>query len=142
MAVKQFARYARVFVSSEEELPRELENYAIPCPPERIHHALYYACLVYGDSSTMASEAACLGTPSIYVDERGRGYTDEQEEKYGLVFNFGCSKEEQVRSVRKGLEILSGPNNEELWRERRRKMLGDKIDVTEFLVKFVMERIG
>ena len=63
-------------------------KFQIPCPPEKIHHALYYADLFYGESPTMASEAACLGTPARYIDHKGRGYTDEQERKYGLVFNF------------------------------------------------------
>ena len=141
-AVGQFSRYARVFVSSELGLPRELEEYRIPCGVEDIHHAVHYADLLYGDSATMASEAACLGTPAIYVDDRGRGYTDELEKKYGLVFNFGCSRKEQERSVRKGVEILEATKTKKQWQEKRRKMLGDKIDLTEFLVKFVAERLG
>ena len=141
-AVKEFSRYARVFVSSELGLPRELAKYRIPCAEEDIHHAVHYADLLYGDSATMASEAACLGTPAIYVDDRGRGYTDELEKKYGLVFNFGCSRKEQERSVRKGVEILEATKTKKQWQEKRRKMLGDKIDLTEFLVKFVAERLG
>jgi len=96
MAVSEFSKYARVFISSEQELSEDLKKFQLPCPPEYIHHVLYYADLLYGDSATMASEAACLGTPAIYVDDRGRGYTDEQERRYGLVFNFqravgGCA---------------------------------------------------
>jgi len=74
LAVREFSKYARVFISSEQELSEDLKKFQIPCPLEFIHHALYYADLLYGDSATMASEAACLGTPAIYVDDRGRGY--------------------------------------------------------------------
>ncbi|MFP4573509.1 MAG: DUF354 domain-containing protein [Desulfobacterales bacterium] len=71
--VENFSRYARVFISSEPELPADLKAYQIPVSPEKIHHVIYYADLLYGESATMASEAACLGTPAIYVDDRGRG---------------------------------------------------------------------
>jgi len=37
------------------------------------------------------TEAAVLGTYSIYIDDEGRGYTDEEELKYGLVFNSKTS---------------------------------------------------
>jgi hypothetical protein len=139
-AVRELAKHARVFISSEEQLPGELESCRIPCPPERIHHALYYADLLFGDSATMASEAACLGTPAVYIDDRGRGYTDEQERKYGLVFNFGASLEDQERAVRKGVEILTDAGSKERWRAGRERMLGDKIDLTDFLVEFVEKR--
>ena len=50
--------------------------------------AIASASLLYGESATMASEAAVLGVPAIYLDNTGRCYTREEEEKYGLVFNF------------------------------------------------------
>jgi len=76
-----------VFITSEKQLPEELEKFRLKLPPEDIHHLIYYATLLYGESSTMSSEAAVLGTYSIYIDDEGRGYTDEEELKYGLVFN-------------------------------------------------------
>ena len=36
----------------------------------------------------MASECAVLGVPAIYVSPLGRGYTDDEEQRYGLVHNF------------------------------------------------------
>jgi predicted glycosyltransferase len=87
-AVEQISSYARVLISSEGDLPEDLQSYRIDIPPERMHDALAYASLLYGESATMASECAVLGTPAIYLDNQGRGYTDEQEKKYGLVFNF------------------------------------------------------
>ena len=46
-------------------------------------------------------EAAVLGTPSIYIDDKGRGYTDEQESEYKMVFNFSESERDQIRSISK-----------------------------------------
>ena len=136
--VAEFAKYARVFVSSEPALPEDLMGYLLPVSPEKIHQVLYFADLLYGDSATMASEAACLGTPAIYVDDRGRGYTEEQEKKYGLVFNFTNGRAEQERSIAKGVEILGMSEDREQWRQKRDRMLGEKIDMTGFLVEEVL----
>ena len=92
---------------------------------------------MYGESATVASEAAVLGVPAIYVDSAGRCYTREEEEKYGLLFNFTESEEDQEKSILKGIELLSTPGILAEWQLRRRKMLNDKTDVTAFLVWFV-----
>jgi predicted glycosyltransferase len=85
----------------------------------------------------MASEAAVLGVPAIYLDNTGRCYTREEEEKYGLVFNFTESEDDQQKSIQKGVELLSTPGILAEWQTRRQKMLRDKIDVTAFLAWFV-----
>lgn len=136
-AATEFSRHARIFITSERPLPPVLEPYRITIPPEEIHHVLAYATLLYGESATMASEAAVLGTPAIYLDNVGRGYTDEQEERYGLVFNFTETLEDQERSIQKGVEILSSPDIKTEWQEKRKKLLKDKIDVTGWMIDFV-----
>ncbi|RZB35940.1 MAG: uncharacterized protein SRB2_02738 [Desulfobacteraceae bacterium Eth-SRB2] len=136
-AVQSFSKHAKVFISSELDLPNELAPYKIPIPPEKMHDALYYANIFYGDSSTMASESGCLGTPAIYVDDVGRGYTDEEEEKYGLVFNYTALVADQKKSIQKGIELLKRPDLKNDWKAKRERMLADKIDVTAFLVWFV-----
>ena len=73
-------------------------------PPEEMHTLLYYATLLYGESATMASEAAVLGTYAVYLDDVGRGYTDEEESKYGLVFNFTESIEDQANLLKGRLQ--------------------------------------
>ena len=77
------SRYARVFISSESELPVELESYRLPTKPEMIGHVLAHATLVFGESATMVSESAMLGVPGIYIDNTGRYYTRDLQDKYG-----------------------------------------------------------
>ncbi|MDD3892686.1 MAG: DUF354 domain-containing protein, partial [Bacteroidales bacterium] len=77
--------YGKVFISSEKPLPTELERYRFSLPPQYMHDALYYATIFYGESATMASECAMLGTPAFFLDPRELGYIKEQQEKYGLV---------------------------------------------------------
>ena len=136
-AVQEFSKHVKVFISSELKLPDDLRSYKIPIPPEKIHDALYYANMLYGESSTMASECACLGTPAIYIDDAGRRYTEEEERKYGLLFNYTASVTDQERSIEKGIELLKRPDLKNEWREKRERMLEDKVDVTAFLIWFV-----
>lgn len=136
-AVKEFSKFAKVFITSEKKLNGELEKFRIKIPPEKIHDAINYCSLLFGESATMASEAAVLGVPAIYLDYIGRGYTDEQEKKYGLVFNFKNSIEEQEKAIKKGIELLSDSNTKSIWAEKRKKMLEEKIDVTEYIVNLI-----
>ena len=136
-AVKEFSKYAKVFITSEKELSTELKPYQIKIQPEKMHDALAYASLLYGESATMVSEGAVLGIPGIYLDNTGRLYTREQENKYGLVFNYTESLEDQQKSIQKGVELLTTPGVKEEWQKKRERMLSDKIDVTAFMVWFV-----
>ena len=134
---KELSNHVRVFISSESELTEDLKKYQIKIPPEKMHDALYFAALLYGESSTMASECACLGTPSIFLDNDGRGYTDEEEERYGLVFNFSESLLDQTRSLKKAIDILNTPNREIEFQKRHQKMIDEKIDPTKFIAWFI-----
>ena len=141
-AVKAFSEHARVFITSESPLPEDLEPYRIHIQPEEIHHVLSYATLLYGESATMASECAVLGTPAIYLDNVGRGYTDEQERKYDSVFNFTESPEDCRDSIHKGVEILTTPDVRALWKTKRERILSEKIDVTDWMIQFVEQKFG
>ncbi len=134
---EEFSKFAEVFISSEKKLPDELKRYQIKIPPERMHDALYYATLLYGESATMASECAVLGTPAIFLDSVGRGYTEDQEKKYGLVFNFTESAQDQERSIEKGIELLQQPGLKREFKKKTERLLTDKIDVTSFIVWFL-----
>jgi predicted glycosyltransferase len=134
--VGKFSRYAKVFISSEDPLPPELKQYQLSIEPHRMHDVLYYATMLYGESATMASECAILGTPAIFIDDDGRGYTND-EERYGLVYNFTESIGDQERSIEKGVELLQQPRVKAHFRERLRNLIRDKIDVTKFMVWFI-----
>ena len=53
------------------------------------------------------------------------------------MFNYSESEEDQIKAIAKGVELLQMKNVKERWKEKRDKMLADKIDVTAFLVWFV-----
>jgi predicted glycosyltransferase len=136
-AVNEFKKYAKVLISSEGPLPIEIEKYRMRISSEKIHSVLAFASLFYGESATMASECAVLGTPAIYLDNVGRGYTKEEEIKYNLVFNYTESFEDQDSSILKGVELLKKAYSKPKWKQLSANLLNEKIDGTAFLVWFV-----
>ncbi|HTX44465.1 MAG TPA: DUF354 domain-containing protein [Methanocella sp.] len=132
---RELEKYGRVLVTSEAEPVPGLEKYRIDLPPDRIHHLLYYASLYLGEGATMATEAAILGTPAIYLSsiKEKLGNMVELNQKYGLLY---CH-DDQEQALARAIELVTTPGIKQAWRERRDRLLGDKIDVTAFMVWFV-----
>lgn len=136
-AVKEFSKLARVFISSEEELPTELQPYKLPTTPDRIHHVMAYASLVFGESGTMSEEAAMLGVPAIQIDTKGAYYTRHLQNDYGLMKLFTEDETDQSKAIEYGIELLKKENLKDEWKQKRDAMIRNKIDVTSFLVWLV-----
>ena len=136
-AILEMSKYAKIFISAERNLPEDLEPFRISIPFDKIHDAIYYSSLLFGESATMASEAAVLGTPSIFMDNDGRGYTNEEEEKYGLVFNFSESELDQEKAIQTAVNILKTDSSSSEFKAKREKLLGDCVDTTAYIVQEV-----
>ncbi len=144
--VERLSRHLRVFISSESELPADLEPYRIHIPIERMHDVQAAAALFIGESATMASESVVLGTPAIYIDEVGRGYTDE-EARQQLLWMFRpvpsraqLSPNEPAwisggveECLDKAEEIASPEFDQKAYSQRHAEWLQTKIDCTAFL---------
>lgn len=130
--IREMTKYARVFISGESSLPSEFEKYSLRIPPDRFHHALFFASMYVGEGATTASESAMLGVPSFYINTISAGTLDQQE-RDGLVFCFRDAK----GLIEKASTILQTPGIREEFRQRRDKMLSKNIDVTSFLAWFV-----
>lgn len=135
-AVKEFSQYSHVFISSEKELPVELEPYKIKIPPEEIHHILYYATMFFGESGTMASESAVLGTPAIYLNDNWLGYLLD-EQKYSLVKCFKTNETEQKKAIENGILVLTSIKLRNEFLRNHEVFLRKKIDVTSFFTWFI-----
>lgn len=134
--VKALASHLRVFVSSEQELPDDLARYKINISPEQMHDALYHAHLFVGEGATMASEAAILGTPAIFIHNTEIGYISDEAE-YGLAHQFSESEDDQLSAIHKAVEIAIDNQAKVKMSINRAKMISDKIDVNAFLLWFV-----
>ena len=133
-AIKRFSEFAKVLISSEAELPDELKKYKFPLSPEKMHDAMAFASLIFGESATMVTEGAVLGVPGVYLDNTGRFYTRDIQEKYGMCFNYTESEDDQIKAIEKGVDILS--NNID-FTTAHKKMMSEKIDITGWLCEFV-----
>ncbi|WP_051315438.1 DUF354 domain-containing protein [Algoriphagus terrigena] len=127
----------KVFVTSEIELPQDLENYRTRINPLDMHHVLAFAQIYIGDSQTMAAEAGVLGVPFIrYNDFVGRiSYLEELENKYEL--GFGIRPGNHSELLEKTDFLLNLSDRKEIFQDRRRRMLDEKIDLADFFSKFV-----
>ena len=133
--VKTLSRHLRVFISSEKELPEELENYQIKIPHEQMHNALAYAHLFIGESGTMASECAVLGTPNILINSRAPyiGIHKELSQRFKLQYIFSTISE--AWDLIDYFACSSEPKEE--MRHKVDILYKNKIDVTAFLVWFI-----
>jgi len=133
--VKALEEYGRVLITSEGALPRELQEYQVKISPEKMHDLLSYATLFFGDSPTMTTESAVLGTPAICVSTWACecGNFKDLSSNYDLLY---CFRDEHV-ALQKAFNLLSSGNIKSEWAVKREKMLKDKIDVTAFMVDFI-----
>lgn len=128
--VNELAEVSNVFISSESPLPDQLKKYALQIVKSQVHSLLFYSDLFLGESATMASESAMLGTPAIYFDNEGRGYTNYLESKYSMVFNFSEQKPDVKLGIEKAKEILANSND---FNSSRERIIMDSVSTTEYM---------
>lgn len=133
----------QVVISSERELPTELECYRLKINPLHIHDIMFYAKGYIGDSQTMAAEAGVLGTPFIrFNDFVGRlGYLTDLEDKYKL--GRGILTRFQDKFLVAVDELVERDDQDNTMHIRRQKMLSEKINASLFisdLIKGVLEK--
>lgn len=136
--VEVLQRRGRVLISAEGRLTPDLEDLAARGPVEEIHHLLAHARLVVGESATMSSEAAVLGVPAVFIATTGRGYTDDEERRYGLVRHFTEDQYDMALSAIE--EILAEPAG--TWQAARQRLLDEKIDVTGWMTDYFETAFG
>jgi len=140
--VKELEKYGYVFITSERNVPRSLNNYIVNIPPERLHDLLYYATLYFGEGATTAAEAAILGTHAIYTNTLRLGYLDELEEVYELVYNFSNPVNLEKLGLQKAKELLQLANLKKIGYRKRKRIIKDKTDVTKFILKEIISNFG
>lgn len=135
--VRHIAERMKVFVSSETRLPPELDSYRMALRPSRIHDALAAASLYVGDSQTMATEAALLGTPSVrynsFVGDSDFSNFRNLEERYRLLFNEGTFAECLARAV----ALASDTDAKATWIRRRAAFFADVGDLNMQTVEII-----
>ena len=126
-----------VYISSEINLDSSLAPYQLRIKPEDIHNILARASLLISDSQSMSVEAAMLGVPSIRISSFvGKiSVLEELEHKYSLT--FGIHPQRYAEVIKKVEQLLSMPDLKEIFVQRKKAMLSQKIDPTAFMVWFI-----
>ena len=138
--IEELSKYARVYITSEDPLPAELEKYRLKIPYELIHHVIYYAQMVISDGATMASEAVVLGTHAVRLSPIDCGTFREQEEKYHLLKWFhGADKKDFDEALDYIKDALSRDNLFESGKEKRKVLLSDMVDCNQFFIESMDE---
>jgi predicted glycosyltransferase len=121
-----------VFISSEGALPDNLKKYSLQLPPEYIHSALFEADMFIGESGTMATEAAILGTPSVLINSLDAGVFKELV-ACGLLYHIKTM--DAIVEIVKDFDL--GEDLKEKHIINRDRLLSEKIDLTKFLIWFI-----
>jgi len=131
----------RLFISSEKPLSPAFEPLRFPIPPQWIHHALAFAEFFLGDSQTMTSEAAVLGTPAFRLNDFvGRLSYLEELQQFGLSFGFHPGEEGEL--VSELTRVLDLPDRRVHFDRVRRQFLADKIDPVPWFADQIRALIG
>ena len=136
--VRMLSARGRLLISSEAPLPPELQPYRITVPFERLHHVMAAASLLVGESATMASECAVLGVPALFISNSSRGYTEDEEERYGLVRYFNHSQQQEAVACVEAM--LGDPDLALTARRGRERLLAEHVDVTGWMIDFFERR--
>lgn len=140
--VAELEKSMKVFISSESKLPDSISDRVMRIPKNRIHDALFYSQLLVTDTQTMATEAAFMGIPTIrcnrFVGKNDMGNFIDLEHKYKLMYNFAQPNE----AIDKAITLINNKNFKNEWQSKRSLLLSEKIDITQFLIKFIEQHIN
>jgi len=134
--VSVLAEHGTVHITSEIDLPKTVDQHRLTLPPHLIHDLLYYADLTVGDSQTMTTESALLGTPVVRVNSKVGDHDSSnfvELERRGLVFSYRDERE-ALGTVRDLVTTTGGTN----WEQRRQGLVTDGTDVTAFMIELLL----
>lgn len=132
--VERLSAHGKVVISSETPLPDALREYQYTGMVSELHHLMAFCAGYFGESATMASESAVLGVPAVYAAHSPRGYTNEQESRYGLVRNV---RQLDATSVLAACDWLLA-QDQTTCKAARAKLLAETVDVAAFAADTVL----
>lgn len=136
--IQLLSQSGKVYITTEREIDEEFRPYQLKISPEQIHSLMYYATMFVGDSQSMTSEAAVLGTPAIKCNTFAHhlAVPNEIEERYQLCYSY-LPTETNEMFAKIGTLLAIGPDTLKAeWAKRKERLLSEKIDYTAFLVWF------
>jgi hypothetical protein len=138
--VNFLSKYGNVYISAEREnIPIELKKFIIKIPVNQIHNVIHYASFYIGDSQTMATEAALLGTPSFrfnsFVGPNDMSNFIILQDKYDLMRNV-ASFEQLIKLI---TEVLDDKETKNKWLIKRENYFKDREDLNDQIIKNITD---
>jgi len=130
--VRNLSEYRKVLVDGRGSVPKPLKEYVPALPLNRYNHVLANAELVVGDDPIICAEAGVLGIPWIFISQSSAPTLEEQEIQYEI-----GSQVESIEEADELAEMLLTGEVEPDFDRARKEILNDKIDLTEWMIRFV-----
>jgi predicted glycosyltransferase len=128
-------QHARPVVTAESRMPEDLLPFASRVPVEHSLDLLAFAALYVGEGGSMAAEAACLGTPAIFMSPVRCGYIRLLQRRYGVIEQTTDAERIQRRAV----EWLTDPEAQRDFQRGHRSLLSDCDVPLDFALQTVDE---
>lgn len=130
----------RPVLCAERVVNERYAKYAFSGDPRDALEILAQAAAYFGDSQTMTSEAVLLGVPAVRCNDFvGRiSVMEEKETVYGMTYGF--LSRDIDKAIAKLDELLSMPNLNETWQEKRLHLLSSIEDVPGRLFNVIRNR--
>lgn len=135
--IDTLSQHGRVIISSERPLPKHLQEFEMKGMTKNMLHLQAFAHLLFGESGSMATECTMLGTPAIFYNPARLGSIRIQEEVYGMLFTFHDTANDLDKALAKASDLLSDPNTQAHWQEKRQAMLADTIDMNAYIIDLI-----
>ena len=137
--VEKMKKYGRIIISSEVDLPNELEEYRLESNKFlnklEMQFIEYCSSIFIGESGAMAAESALLGVPAIFYSNKYLGFINELNEKYQLILKI--SNMDDLFRVSESL--LNDEHSSGIWDGRLKKLVSENIDLTAFMIWLLKE---
>lgn len=132
--IETLNNYGKVVISSEGELPKEFEKYLYKGNPNHMHTLLNYASIFIGESGSMASESAILGTPTVVVNSSVKFFgVFEYISKFGNLFYY----DDENSAIEKMNELLRSENLSAISSHNAQEFIKQNINLTDFMIWFI-----
>ena len=139
--VNALNKHCKVYVSSEKALSPRLSKFLLPTPPNLVHQVLHFASLYVGDSQTMATEAALLGTPSVrvnsFVGQNDMSNFMELENNYKMLYNFP----DISAATNKAIELIESSAVKDEWLQKRAAYYCNRGDINDEILEIILDTV-
>ena len=130
--------HGKIIISSERRLPDKYNIYKYKDDVKNFHHYLSCSKLVICDGQSVAVECAILGIPNIRFNNFiGKiSILNEIESKYNL--SLGIKSSDKSKLLKKVNDFVNDDDLVKKFKERRKKLIEDKISFNDFLHSFIV----